>query len=124
MPANMMSDPAGSSLNVTGSSSATVSAGPMPGRTPTAVPSSTPINANRRFIGCSAMRRPWPSAEIGSMGAPSEQPLERSRRKGQRQELGEHQIGAEAEREPDREISQDRAAAERGGGGGEQDRHR
>ena len=41
----MISEPAGSSLKVTGSSSATVSAGPMPGSTPTAVPSSTPISA-------------------------------------------------------------------------------
>ena len=39
MPANMISEPAGSSLKVIGSSSATVSAGPMPGSTPTAVPS-------------------------------------------------------------------------------------
>ena len=64
----MMSEPAGSSLNVTGSSSATVSAGPMPGSTPTAVPSSTPISANSRFIGCNAMVRPWYSAKIGSIG--------------------------------------------------------
>ena len=32
MPANMISEPAGSSLNVTGNNSATVSAGPMPGK--------------------------------------------------------------------------------------------
>ena len=70
MPANMISEPAGSSLKVTGSSSATVSAGPMPGSTPTAVPSSTPISANRRFIGCKATVRPWASAEIGSIGGP------------------------------------------------------
>jgi hypothetical protein len=58
MPANMMSEPAGSSLKVTGSSSATVSAGPIPGSTPTAVPSSTPMSANSRFIGCRAIVRP------------------------------------------------------------------
>ena len=40
----------------------------MPGSTPTAVPSSTPISANSRFIGCSATVRPWHSAEIGSIG--------------------------------------------------------
>src|SRR5512138_2808088 len=104
MPANMMSEPAGSSLKVTGNSSATVSAGPMPGSTPTAVPSSTPINAYSRFIGCSATTRPWPRAEIGSMGSASEQPIERSRRQGQRQELGEHQIDAQAEHKADREV--------------------
>ena len=39
----------GSSLYVTGSSSATVRAGPIPGSTPTAVPSGTPSNAQSRF---------------------------------------------------------------------------
>ena len=37
---------------MTGSSSATVIAGPMPGSTPTAVPSSTPMKANSRLVGC------------------------------------------------------------------------
>src|SRR5262245_66673053 len=106
MPANMMSEPAGSSLNVTGSNSATVSAGPMPGSTPTAVPSSTPISAYNRFIGCSATTRPWPSAEIGSMGLASEQPLERSRRQRQRQKLGEHQERSQGERKADRQIDE------------------
>ena len=55
----MISEPAGSSLKVTGSSSATVSAGPMPGSTPTAVPSSTPISAYSRLIGWVATARPW-----------------------------------------------------------------
>ena len=41
-PANMMNAPTGPSWKVTGSSSATVSAGPMPGRMPTTVPSTTP----------------------------------------------------------------------------------
>ena len=46
MPANMMKAPAGSSkLNVIGSSSAIVSAGPIPGSTPTNVPISTPSAA-------------------------------------------------------------------------------
>jgi hypothetical protein len=45
MPPNMMKAPTGSSLNVSGSSSEIVSAGPMPGSTPMAVPSSTPIPA-------------------------------------------------------------------------------
>lgn len=42
MPASMISAVTGSKLNVIGSSIATVAVGPMPGRTPTAVPSSTP----------------------------------------------------------------------------------
>src|SRR6478752_3854472 len=41
-----------------GSSSATVIAGPMPGSTPTAVPSSTPMQAYSRFIGVAAVAKP------------------------------------------------------------------
>jgi hypothetical protein len=52
MPANRMNAPTGSEkLNVIGSSSATVSAGPMPGSTPTSVPSVTPAAASSRFWG-------------------------------------------------------------------------
>ena len=52
MPANRMNAPTGSlKLNVIGSSSATVSAGPMPGSTPTSVPSVTPAAASSRFCG-------------------------------------------------------------------------
>src|SRR5262245_43599068 len=58
----MISDPAGSSLKVMGRRSATVSAGPMPGNTPTAVPSVTPIRAKSRFPGSMATSRPLPSA--------------------------------------------------------------
>ena len=36
-------------------------AGPMPGSTPTAVPSSTPITAYSRFIGVAASAKPWSS---------------------------------------------------------------
>jgi hypothetical protein len=45
MPANMISEPVGSSLKVTGRRSATVKAGPIPGSTPTAVPRNTPTRA-------------------------------------------------------------------------------
>ena len=48
----------GSSLYVTGRSRATVSAGPIPGSTPTAVPSNTPISAQSRFSGVSATWKP------------------------------------------------------------------
>ena len=52
----------GLEVNVTGSSSATVSAGPMPGRTPTAVPSVTPASAHARCGSVRALANPWPSA--------------------------------------------------------------
>jgi len=42
MPASMISAVTGSRLKVIGSSMAIVAVGPMPGSTPTAVPSTTP----------------------------------------------------------------------------------
>jgi hypothetical protein len=45
-------------VNVAGSRSATVSAGPMPGSTPTAVPSVAPTNAQNRLPGDSAAEKP------------------------------------------------------------------
>src|SRR5882757_3208789 len=55
-----------------GRSSATVIAGPMPGSTPTAVPSSTPIAAYSRFIGVAASAKPWSSQLKLSMSGDSE----------------------------------------------------
>jgi hypothetical protein len=43
MPASMISAATGSRLKVIGSSIAIVAVGPMPGSTPTAVPSTTPM---------------------------------------------------------------------------------
>ena len=51
----------GSRLKVTGSSTATVSAGPMPGSTPTAVPSVTPASAHARCGSVSALAKPAPA---------------------------------------------------------------
>src|SRR5688572_9163052 len=62
MPPNMMKALMGSSRKVTGSKIATVRDGPMPGRTPTAVPRVTPISAHPRWGRVSAFIRPWPSA--------------------------------------------------------------
>ena len=59
MPANRMNAPTGSSkLNVIGSSSAIVSAGPIPGSTPTSVPSVTPAAASSRFCGDRTAAKP------------------------------------------------------------------
>ena len=66
-PANMMNAPVGSSPYVTGSSSATAIAGPMPGRTPIAVPSSTPIAAQQQVDRRRARCR---SRRAGSSGHP------------------------------------------------------
>ena len=62
MPANMISAPVGSSFTVSGSSIATVSAGPTPGSTPIAVPSVTPMKPHSRLFGASATPKPVKSA--------------------------------------------------------------
>ncbi len=67
MPANRISAPVGSRVNVIGSSSATVSAGPMPGSTPTSVPIVTPIRARSRLVGVSASPNPVISWEKESI---------------------------------------------------------
>jgi hypothetical protein len=51
MPASMISAVTGSKLNVIGRSIAIVAVGPMPGSTPTSVPSSTPTKHHSRFSG-------------------------------------------------------------------------
>ena len=93
----MMIEPPGSSLKVIGSSSATVSAGPMPGSTPTAVPSSTPMSANSRFIGWMAMVRPWARDDEGFHGGSSDQAFERTHRQGQGEKLREKEIDDHAD---------------------------
>src|SRR5215204_1177586 len=62
MPAKRMSAPVASRVYVSGSRSATVIAGPMPGSTPTAVPMNTPNSAYIRYWGCSAVAKPSSSA--------------------------------------------------------------
>src|SRR5688500_13351835 len=65
----MMKAEVGSSPYVTGSRSATVRAGPMPGSTPIAVPTVTPRSDQSRFSGVSATAKPWLRAVSVSMVA-------------------------------------------------------
>jgi hypothetical protein len=58
MPAKKIIDAVGSTFSVIGSSIATAVAGPMPGSTPTAVPSVQPTSAHSRLIGVPAVRKP------------------------------------------------------------------
>src|SRR5688572_16340567 len=81
MPANMMNAPVGSRLYVRGRSRATVIAGPMPGSTPTAVPTKTPISARNRYCGCSAV--PKPSMRAKKLSTEERHPLQQWAR-GQR----------------------------------------
>src|SRR5690349_20416311 len=104
MPANMMMEPAGSSLKVIGRSSATVRAGPMPGSTPTAVPRRTPMSANSRFIGWMATESPLARDVKASIGAASEQVLKRPCRQGQGQAFAEKQIDDDRDHGTDQKV--------------------
>src|SRR5215475_7212302 len=59
MPASMISAPTGGRPKVIGSSIATVAMVPMPGSTPTKVPTSAPIRHIKRLIGENATAKPW-----------------------------------------------------------------
>src|SRR5687768_13410452 len=63
MPASMISAPTGGRLNVIGSSMAMAASGPMPGSTPTSVPTVTPMKQYIRLIGEKAVLNP--SARFG-----------------------------------------------------------
>src|SRR5688572_265415 len=118
MPANMMSAPVGSSLTVSGSSIATVSAGPTPGSTPTKVPSVTPMKPHIRFIGCSAIANPASRALSASIASFSLYPCtpqegrEPARWQADVEQLHKEEINAHAERERDREVPDQAPAAE------------
>jgi hypothetical protein len=58
MPAKKIIDAVGSTCDVIGSSIATVTAGPRPGKTPMAVPSAQPTKAHTRFSGVAAVAKP------------------------------------------------------------------
>src|SRR6266705_3818359 len=58
MPAIMISAPTGGRPNVIGSSIAIVATVPIPGSTPTSVPTSAPSRQNRTFIGENATPKP------------------------------------------------------------------
>src|SRR6185503_11417647 len=115
MPANMISAPVGSSFAVSGSSIATVSAGPTPGSTPTNVPSVTPMKPHNRLIGLSATPKPASSASNASMRLDSghaEQRREPSRRQADVQQLDEKHEHREREHEPECCVAHDPRAAE------------
>src|SRR5258707_8071045 len=58
MPASMMRADTGCKVKEIGSSIATVVTGPMPGSTPTTVPSKTPMKQYRRFCAVNATPKP------------------------------------------------------------------
>src|SRR6185369_5423398 len=122
MPPNMMNAAMGSSPNVTGSSTATVSAGPIPGSTPIAVPSVVPINAHPRFASVSAPAKP-PSSEWSVVmrarqrrnEAPrsSEPAREHAGRQRQLEHLRKHEIRGGGNRDRARRVAHGPALVER-----------
>src|SRR5215467_452698 len=106
MPASMMMPPAGSILNVSGSSSAMVAAGPNPGMIPTTVPRRQPTKHQNTLLGCSATANPCRRPEATSISEPERASRQRhaqrdredemeGERTGDRHDAGGHQRPAE-----------------------------
>src|ERR1700751_3737471 len=119
MPAKRMNAAVGSTLKVIGKSSAMVSAGPRPGRTPIAVPSVVPTRHHRRFIGVSATAKPLSSCGKASMSASLaaaddalDGVLHEAGADIDAERLGEAEIGNERESRTDRCVAHDRLGAE------------
>src|SRR5687768_11926613 len=124
MPASMISAPTGGRLNVIGSSMAMAASGPMPGSTPTSVPTITPMKQYIRLIGETAVLNPSvrlgkcsarnsmsvapPELGIGELQAPDEQ-----RGRAQRQH-GSQEQELHRPKPPDREGADDDDERDRG----------
>src|SRR6476661_3977250 len=119
MPANMMNAALGLTLYVTGSNRATVMAGPIPGSTPTAVPSRTPMHAYSRFMGVAACSNPCSSQFRLSM---SEDSVQNACGQRDSEPDVERVEAAESEHRADRDVADPVPAAEDRGGTGEQER--
>src|ERR1700752_1171945 len=84
MPASMMSAPTGGSPKVIGSSIATVAIVPMPGSTPTSVPTSAPIRQRPRLMGENATLKPRARFAKISMTPSAQNAWEKVERKPER----------------------------------------
>src|SRR4030095_8194405 len=118
MPPKRIIDAVASTCDVIGSSIATVSAGPMPGSTPTAVPSVEPSSAQNRLIGVSAVAKPEASELRISIDDRSQPSRAQQRRQVQSEDLVEHQEHGIRHEEADDEVANDVAAAAREGDAG------
>src|SRR5437868_4016600 len=101
MPASMISAPTGGRPKVIGSSIATVAMVPMPGSTPTRVPTSAPIRQSRRLIGERATPKPSARLEKRSNIAPSLHQESREQRHRQTQHVREQQGTADGQANAD-----------------------
>src|SRR5262245_33984972 len=101
MPASMISAPTGGNPNVIGSSIATVAMVPMPGSTPTSVPTSAPIRHIRRLIGENATAKPCARFAKRSTITPSLHQETREQRHRQSQHVREQQCASDRETDAD-----------------------
>src|SRR6267378_1072604 len=101
MPASMISAPTGGRPKVIGSSMATVAMVPMPGSTPTSVPTSAPIRQSRRLIGENATPKPRARLEKRSAITPSLNQKTREKLQWQPQRIGEKQAAADRQADSD-----------------------
>src|SRR3712207_9246301 len=97
-----MNAPVAETLKVIGSSSAMVSAGPMPGSTPIAVPRKQPSSAQPRLASVSALAKPRPRPASASM---SEDALQDAGPDVHAQDAVEAEVGEESHGEADREVA-------------------
>src|ERR1700737_1230214 len=101
MPASMISAPTGGRPKVMGSSIATVAMVPMPGNTPTSVPTSAPIRQSKRLIGENATPKPRARLEKRSAITPSLDQETREKLQRQPQRIGEKQTAADGQANAD-----------------------
>src|SRR5882757_1465431 len=101
MPASMISAPTGGRPKVIGNSMATVAMVPMPGSTPTSVPTSAPIRHSRRLIGENATPKPRARLEKRSAITPSLDQETREELQRQPQRIGEQQTAADGQADAD-----------------------
>src|SRR6266446_3077568 len=101
MPASMIKAPTGGRPKVIGSSIATVAMVPMPGSTPTSVPTSAPIRHSRRLIGVKATPKPRARLEKRSAITPSLDQETREELQRQPQRIREKQTAADGQADAD-----------------------
>src|SRR6267142_2633367 len=101
MPASMINAPTGGRPKVIGSSIATVAMVPMPGNTPTRVPTSAPIRQSRRLIGVKATPKPRARLEKSSAITPSLNQETREKLQRQPKRIGEKQAATDGQADAD-----------------------
>src|SRR5215468_797291 len=101
MPASMIRAPTGGRPKVIGSSIATVAMVPMPGSTPTSVPTSAPIRHSMRLMGVNATPKPRARLENRSAITPSLNQETRKELQRQPKRIGEQQSAADRQADAD-----------------------